>query len=117
MELLNKPIAAICKSLADENRLRILQTIGREKKSVSQIVEALDLSQPLPTILHYGDSDPIMPMDKVERIKARHPGVELCIYPAAGHAFCNPEQATYDATAAQAAWRRSFAFLDRHFSV
>lgn len=47
MNLLNKPIAAICKSLADENRLRILQTIGREKKSVSQIVEALDLSQPL----------------------------------------------------------------------
>ena len=47
MDLLIRPIAAICKSLADENRLRILLTIGEQKKSVSQIVEELDLSQPL----------------------------------------------------------------------
>ena len=47
MDVLIKPIAAICKSLADENRLRILLTIGREKKSVSQIVEDTGLSQPL----------------------------------------------------------------------
>ncbi len=42
-----RAIAAICKCLSDENRLRILQTIGMEKKSVSQIVEYLELSQPL----------------------------------------------------------------------
>ena len=47
MDVLIKPIAAICKSLADENRLRILLTIGRDKKSVSQIVEDTGLSQPL----------------------------------------------------------------------
>jgi DNA-binding transcriptional ArsR family regulator len=47
LDLLIKPIAAICKSLADANRLRILLTIGGEKKSVSQIVEDTGLSQPL----------------------------------------------------------------------
>jgi len=47
LDLLVKPIAAICKSLADENRLRILLTIGSDKKSVSQIVEHTGLSQPL----------------------------------------------------------------------
>lgn len=47
MDLFIRPIAAICKSLGDENRLRILQAIGSDKKSVSQIVEALELSQPL----------------------------------------------------------------------
>ena len=47
MDLLLKPIAAICKSLADENRLRILLAIGNDKKSVSQIVETVGLSQPL----------------------------------------------------------------------
>ncbi len=47
MDLLIKPIAAICKSLADENRLRILLAIGDAKKSVSQIVETVGLSQPL----------------------------------------------------------------------
>ena len=47
MELFFRPVAVICKCLSDENRLRILQTIGTDKKSVSQIVEELELSQPL----------------------------------------------------------------------
>jgi DNA-binding transcriptional ArsR family regulator len=47
LELSHKPIAAICKCLSDENRLRILKVIGEDKKSVSQIVEELELSQPL----------------------------------------------------------------------
>ena len=47
MQLFTRPVAAICKCLSDENRLRILKSIGRNKKSVSQIVEELELSQPL----------------------------------------------------------------------
>jgi DNA-binding transcriptional ArsR family regulator len=47
LDLLTRPIAAICKSLADENRLRILLAIGNDKRSVSQIVESTRLSQPL----------------------------------------------------------------------
>jgi len=47
LELLFRPVAVICKCLSDENRLRIMQTIGTDKKSVSQIVEELELSQPL----------------------------------------------------------------------
>jgi DNA-binding transcriptional ArsR family regulator len=39
--------AFLAKSLADENRLRILLYLGNGKKSVSQIVEGLNLSQPL----------------------------------------------------------------------
>ena len=39
--------AFLAKSLADENRLRILVCLGNGKKSVSQIVEGLNLSQPL----------------------------------------------------------------------
>ena len=41
------PIAILAKSLADENRLRILLCVIGGKKSVSQIVEDLKLSQPL----------------------------------------------------------------------
>ncbi len=40
-------VAVLAKSLADENRLRILLCVMDGKKSVSQIVEALNLSQPL----------------------------------------------------------------------
>ena len=43
---LQKP-AFLAKCLGDENRLRILFCVGRGKKSVSAIVEELQLSQPL----------------------------------------------------------------------
>jgi ArsR family transcriptional regulator, zinc-responsive transcriptional repressor len=40
-------VAFLAKSPSDENRLRILVCIGSGKKSVSSIVEELNLSQPL----------------------------------------------------------------------
>jgi len=40
-------LAFLAKSLGDENRLRILLSLGNGKKSVSGIVEELNLSQPL----------------------------------------------------------------------
>jgi DNA-binding transcriptional ArsR family regulator len=40
-------LAFLAKSLSDENRLRILLCISNGKKSVSSIVEELELSQPL----------------------------------------------------------------------
>lgn len=39
--------AFLARALSDENRLRILLFLSDGKKSVSQIVEELDLSQPL----------------------------------------------------------------------
>ena len=39
--------AFMAKSLGDENRLKILLLLSNGKKSVSSIVEALELSQPL----------------------------------------------------------------------
>ena len=40
-------VAFLSKSLSDENRLRILLCVNNGKKSVSSIVEELNLSQPL----------------------------------------------------------------------
>ena len=40
-------LALLAKCLADENRLRILLCVSKGKKSVSAIVEELELSQPL----------------------------------------------------------------------
>lgn len=40
-------VAFLAKSLADENRLRILLCLSRGKKAVGSIVEELGLSQPL----------------------------------------------------------------------
>ena len=40
-------LAFMAKALADENRLRILLSVSNGKRSVSSIVEKLELSQPL----------------------------------------------------------------------
>jgi ArsR family transcriptional regulator, zinc-responsive transcriptional repressor len=40
-------VASVSKSLSDENRLRILLSLCNGKKTVSAIVEEMDLSQPL----------------------------------------------------------------------
>lgn len=42
-----RSVSFLAKSLSDENRLRILLCISREKKAVGSIVEELGLSQPL----------------------------------------------------------------------
>jgi len=42
-----KILAFVAKALSDENRLRILLSVSDGKKSVSSVVEELELSQPL----------------------------------------------------------------------
>jgi len=80
----------------------------------SHIPALIDLVPQCPTILHYGGKDGLAPPPAIERIRARHPTVEMHVYPGAAHAFENIEQASYDAAAADLAWQRSIAFMDRH---
>ena len=80
----------------------------------SNVFDFNDLTPKAPTIFHVGDMDPQIPMAKVEQIRARHPDMELHVYPGAVHAFENVEQASYKKDAAELAWQRSIAFMDRH---
>ncbi len=47
MDILYRQIAVFYRSLADENRLRILTSLAEGGRSVSEIVEQTGLSQPL----------------------------------------------------------------------
>ena len=78
----------------------------------SHVAARLDIRPNCPTIMHYGDSDVIVPMPDVERIRAAHPDVTVNVYPGGKHAFFNPAQANYDADAASLALYRSIAFLN-----
>lgn len=82
----------------------------------SDVYENLERTPNCPTIMHYGDSDHIVPIDRINAIGAAHPTCELEIYPGSGHAFFNPEQEHYDADASRLARQRTRAFLDRAFS-
>ena len=81
----------------------------------SDIHDNLDRRPKCPAILHYGDADHVVSFDLVEKIRETYPESEFHIYPGAGHAFYNPEQANHNANAAAMAHSRSLAFLEKHF--
>jgi carboxymethylenebutenolidase len=64
-----------------------------------------------PTLLHFGETDPSLPLSEIERWRAAYPQGEYYLYPAA-HAFANPDRPErYDAQAAALARSRTDAFL------
>jgi carboxymethylenebutenolidase len=71
-----------------------------------------------PTLLHFGDEDPYIPGDQIELVAdavSQHDNMELHVQPGAGHAFDNHEAPMFhNAPAAEAAWRITVTFLERH---
>ena len=67
-----------------------------------------------PVSYHFGDSDPVVPMDEVEAIRksyAGHDNAEIAVYEGASHNFSMPYKEGYDeaaATASRAAVLRCF---------
>lgn len=82
----------------------------------TDVHDHLDRTLRCPTLMHYGDEDHILPIATVREIEATYPEAEFHVYPGAGHAFFNPEQATHHAEAARLAHQRSVEFLDRQLS-
>jgi carboxymethylenebutenolidase len=74
-----------------------------------------------PVIFHFGDSDPYLPNEQVDAIRASvgdRPDVEIHVQAGAGHAFDNHEAPTFwNEAAAAAAWERTVAFLQQHLPV
>jgi carboxymethylenebutenolidase len=54
-----------------------------------QISQFLDEAPKVPTILHLGKTDPLIPPEDVEQIRAAHPELPVYMYEA-GHAFVAP---------------------------
>lgn len=81
----------------------------------------VDLSKSLaaPWLGLFGDEDPTIPVDDVERLReaaARAPvETEILRYPQAGHGFhCDERPANYAPDAAKDAWRRTLGWIERH---
>ena len=58
-----------------------------------------------PMSLHFGDNDPVVPMEEVNAIKdayAGKPNVDIVVYEGAGHSFSMPSNQGYDAEVARA---------------
>ena len=63
-----------------------------------------------PVLLHFGETDHSIPMDRVEAFRAAQPNLPVHIYPA-GHGFNCEQRGSYHAESAATARERSLAFL------
>ena len=75
-------------------------------------VEWLDLTPQCPVIYHYGETDPLIPLQVVEDIRAKRKGHEVHVWGGAGHGFscdARPEFHKNSAKAARELTLRHFA--------
>jgi carboxymethylenebutenolidase len=78
-----------------------------------KVLELADLVPKCPTLLHFGEKDTGIPIDKVRAFMAKRPELPVHIYPA-GHGFNCDHRASYDAACAAQALERTLAFFDQH---
>ena len=67
-----------------------------------------------PVQLHFGETDASIPMADVEAVRAAQPGVEIHVYPGAGHGFACDERGSYSAKDAALAQKRTLEFFAKH---
>lgn len=76
----------------------------------------IDLEPTVPTEMHFGDNDKGIPLEQIEALRARHPAVDVYLYPT-GHAFCNSErESNFNADACRKASARTLAFFNKHLA-
>ena len=72
----------------------------------------------MPILGLFGSKDPVIPLATVqtfeETMKRLGKNVDVHVYEGAQHAFANPSGTSYQAAAAEDAWRRTTAFLKSH---
>jgi carboxymethylenebutenolidase len=67
----------------------------------------------IPTLLHFGENDPLIPLDDIVHFRASRPDVSAFSYPAAGHGFNCSERDDYNAEAAQIALERTLFWISQ----
>jgi carboxymethylenebutenolidase len=71
-----------------------------------------------PVLAFFGDADPFIPMDQVEKLRSEAARlgkqVEIVVYPGAPHGFFCNERDSYRPDAARDAWEKTKAFFARH---
>lgn len=93
-------------------RLKIDAAVGYYGGLIPQYAE----EQPhCPVMLHFGEKDPHITQDAVEKIRQAHPEIPIFLYEA-GHGFNCDARASYDARSAKLARERSLEFLKLNLS-
>lgn len=76
-----------------------------------RIPDWADETPKCPTILHFGEEDAAIPMDKVDLVRRKQPDLPLYTYPA-GHGFNCDRRDSYEPASARLAWERTMALIE-----
>lgn len=66
-----------------------------------------------PTVMHFGEHDPLIPMQNVSDLREAHPELPIFVYNA-GHGFNCDERADFNADASALALARTLKFLEEN---
>ena len=77
------------------------------------VQDMADLKPKCPTMLHFGEKDHAIPIDKVKAFMAKQPGLPVHIYDA-NHGFNCNHRGSYDEASAKIALERTLAFFSDH---
>ncbi|MGJ4947972.1 dienelactone hydrolase family protein [Bradyrhizobium sp. HKCCYLS20291] len=77
------------------------------------VVDAAGAKRKVPTLLHFGEADPVVPFTAVSMFRAHHPEVSAFSYPGAAHDF-DDDGASHDAAATSLAHERTLAWISQY---
>ena len=75
------------------------------------IIDHMEEEPKVPTMLHFGELDDSIPIDKVRQIEASHPDLDTYVYPA-GHGFNSDRPTHFDKESAELARERTLALFN-----
>lgn len=75
------------------------------------IVEDYREKRKVPTLLHFGEDDPSIPLDEVSQFRFQRPDVSAFSYPGAAHGFNCDDRDSYHDEAAKAALDRTLSWI------
>ncbi len=79
------------------------------------VPDMADQKPKVPTMMHFGDQDHGIPMEKVKIVQEKRGGdSEIHVYEGAGHGFNCDERASWNEAAATLARKRSLEFFAKH---
>jgi carboxymethylenebutenolidase len=68
----------------------------------------------VPTLLHFGEADPLIPFEKISQFRSHRPDVSAFSYPGAAHAFNCDDRDSYHDDAAKAALERTLVWISQY---
>ena len=78
------------------------------------IVDDYGAKRKVPTLLHFGENDALIPLEAMSQFRAFRPDVSVFSYPGASHGFNCDQRDSYQEEAAQKALERSLSWISQY---